>query len=73
MRNGNFLKLRVSEIRVKRIRVNQGLGVLGKTARNDKKINIRVRLLGSNKHHVVLEIAYCYADSRPVYLTSKVC
>ena len=29
MRNGNFLKKRVSEIRVKRIRVNQGLGVLG--------------------------------------------
>ena len=29
MRNGNFLKERVSEIRVKRIRVNQGLGVLG--------------------------------------------
>ena len=27
MRNGNFLKMRVSEIRVKRIRVNQGLGV----------------------------------------------
>ena len=27
MRNGNFLKIRVSEIRVKRIRVNQGLGV----------------------------------------------
>ena len=28
MRNENFLKMRVSEIRVKRIRVNQGLGVL---------------------------------------------
>ena len=28
MRNGNFLKMRVSEIRVKQIRVNQGLGVL---------------------------------------------
>ena len=28
MRNGNFLKMRVSEIRVKRIRVNQGLGAL---------------------------------------------
>ena len=28
MRNGNFLKRRVSEICVKRIRVNQGLGVL---------------------------------------------
>ena len=28
VRNGNFLKMRVSEIRVKRIRVNQGLGVL---------------------------------------------
>ena len=27
MRNVNFLKMRVSEIRVKRIRVNQGLGV----------------------------------------------
>ena len=27
MRNGNFLKMRISEIRVKRIRVNQGLGV----------------------------------------------
>ena len=27
MRNGNFLKMRVSEIRVKRICVNQGLGV----------------------------------------------
>ena len=27
MRNGNFLKIRVSEIRVKQIRVNQGLGV----------------------------------------------
>ena len=25
--NGNFLKMRVSEVRVKRIRVNQGLGV----------------------------------------------
>ena len=29
MRNGNFLKVRVSEIRVKQIRVNQGLGVRG--------------------------------------------
>ena len=28
VRNGTFLKVRVSEIRVKRIRVNQGLGVL---------------------------------------------
>ena len=28
MRNGNFLKMRVSEIRVKQICVNQGLGVL---------------------------------------------
>ena len=28
MRNGNFLKICVSEIRVKRIRVNQGLGVI---------------------------------------------
>ena len=28
MRNGNLLKSRVSEIRVKRIRVNQGVGVL---------------------------------------------
>ena len=28
MRNGNFLKMCVSEIRVKRIRVNQGLGVV---------------------------------------------
>ena len=27
MRNGNFLKIRVSEICVKQIRVNQGLGV----------------------------------------------
>ena len=27
MRNGNFLTMRASEIRVKRIRVNQGLGV----------------------------------------------
>ena len=27
MRNGNFLEMRVSEICVKRIRVNQGLGV----------------------------------------------
>ena len=27
MRNGNFLKMRVSEICVKRIRVNQGVGV----------------------------------------------
>ena len=27
MRNWNVLKMRVSEIRVKRIRVNQGLGV----------------------------------------------
>ena len=27
MRNGNFLKIRFSEIRVKQIRVNQGLGV----------------------------------------------
>ena len=26
--NGNFLKMRVSEIRVKQIRVNQGLGVV---------------------------------------------
>ena len=26
-RNGNFLKMRVNEIRVKRIRVNQGIGV----------------------------------------------
>ena len=30
MRNGIFLKIRVSEIRVKRIRVNQGLGVFKK-------------------------------------------
>ena len=29
MRNVNFLKMRVSEIRVKQIRVNQGLGVYG--------------------------------------------
>ena len=28
VRNGNFLKMRVSEIRVKRIRVNHGLGVI---------------------------------------------
>ena len=28
VRNGNFLKIRVSEIHVKRIRVNQGLGVI---------------------------------------------
>jgi hypothetical protein len=28
MRNGNFLKMPVGEIRVKRIRVNQGLGVI---------------------------------------------
>ena len=28
MRNGNLLKIRVSEIRIKRIRVNQGVGVL---------------------------------------------
>ena len=28
MRNGNVLKMRVSEIRVKQICVNQGLGVL---------------------------------------------
>ena len=27
MRNGNFLKMCVSEIRVKQIRVNQGFGV----------------------------------------------
>ena len=27
MRNGNFLKMRVSEIRIKQIRVNKGLGV----------------------------------------------
>ena len=27
VRNGNFLKMRVSEVRVKQIRVNQGLGV----------------------------------------------
>ena len=27
MKNGNFLQMHVSEIRVKRIRVNQGLGV----------------------------------------------
>ena len=27
VRNWNFLKMRVSEIRVKRIRINQGLGV----------------------------------------------
>ena len=30
MRNGNLLKSRVSEIRVKRIRVNQGVGVITK-------------------------------------------
>ena len=30
MRNGNVLKMRVSEIRVKRIRVNQELGVFSK-------------------------------------------
>ena len=29
VRNGNLLKSRVSEIRVKRICVNQGVGVLG--------------------------------------------
>ena len=28
VRNGNLLKMRVSEIRVDQIRVNQGLGVL---------------------------------------------
>ena len=28
MRNGNVLKMRVSEIRVKQIRVNQGIGVV---------------------------------------------
>ena len=28
VRNGNFLKMRVSEIRVSEIRVNQGLGVI---------------------------------------------
>ena len=31
VRNGNFLKMRVSEIRVNQIRVNQGLGVFTKT------------------------------------------
>ena len=30
VRNGNFLKMRVSEIRLKRIRVNQELGVVQK-------------------------------------------
>ena len=30
VRNGNFLKMRVSEICVKRIRVNQGVGANGK-------------------------------------------
>ena len=32
--NVNFLKMRVCEKRVKRIRVNQGLGVYGKSGRN---------------------------------------
>ena len=38
MKNGNFLKMRVNEIRVKRIPVNQGLGVvaISKNAMTEK-------------------------------------
>ena len=36
VRNGKFLKMRVSEIRVKQIRVNQGLAVL-EIDRNKRK------------------------------------
>ena len=44
MRNENFLKMRVSEIRVKRIRVNQGLSVVNF---QDKNLgNIFVAILG---------------------------
>ena len=40
MRNGNLLKMHVSEIRVKRILVNQGLGVLNnvKRKKNERKM-----------------------------------
>ena len=40
VRNGNFLKMHVSEIRVKRILVNQGLGVLNnvKRKKNERKM-----------------------------------
>ena len=38
MRNGNFLKIRVSEIRVKRIRVNQGIGVVSAESIQGRKL-----------------------------------
>ena len=37
MRNENFLKMRVSEIRVKRIRVNQGLVYYEKERQRKRK------------------------------------
>ena len=42
MRNGNVLKMRVSEIRVKQIRVNQGLGVFAihSSSRHEKRFRI---------------------------------
>ena len=37
VRNGNLLKMRVSEIRVNQIRVNQGLGVVYGNEANSNK------------------------------------
>ena len=49
MSNRNLLKSRVSEIRVKRIRVNQGVGVIATVSRDrilahDQKEEIRLKL-----------------------------
>ena len=46
VRNGNLLKSRVSEIRVKRIRINQGVGVLSLLSYANKVFV----LYGSLKH-----------------------
>ena len=42
VRNGNFLKMHVSEIRVKQIRVNQGLGVVNICLRPFKNAGVTI-------------------------------
>ena len=51
MRNGNFLKICVSEIRVKRIRVNQGLGVVLFYLGPGSRVQVQVPKYGSRSRN----------------------
>ena len=57
VRNGNFLKIRVSEIRVKRIRVNQGLGV-----HSSDPISAIVSISSSSSSSVLSLLIPCHCD-----------